>query len=618
MKHSASKALSLIFLSLGIGYLLVILGFNSVYNHLFVHTDNRRGIDHRTKRNMFHQFSKENYFHKHNGRVDEVKKETLPEDDGLMREEIDVLDEIKPKEENMIVISQEENHNTITPMKIPNNLRTVDKEEKTKSKLGSLSCKAYGGPDDEFAQKEMVYWSDIPEDEAFVSPYKKHDKERYLTFEPDGGGWNNIRMAMETVVAMAHAMGRTLVMPPSQHMYLLNKGNREHNFFSFADFYHLEDLASEHLGIKIISMEDFLKRTAMQGLLVNRTTGAVSFPPDNRTDWNGRRLHEKELWEYLRDVTDVRNWKPDHCVFAFPSSPGKETAAHEVSELQSILNSKYKSYKKNPTKPVPVNATVKDRLTEMSSGRKKLCVYDANMQESLVVHFMCYWKQRARLLTHFYTFLFFENYQHDLWTKRFVRDHLRYVDSLQCAAARVVHAIREKVKASGNPEGTFDSFHVRRGDFQYKETRVEASELLRSCKNEIPEGSTVYVATDERNKDFFKPLTARYHLLYLDDFKDLIQDVNQNHYGMLDQLIASKGRVFFGTHFSTFTGFIDRMRGYHVGRNKEEGYEDGLMLDSYFFLPEYKDIKRKYARPRTTFSREFAIAWRDIDHGINT
>ena len=437
-----------------------------------------------------------------------------------------------------------------------------------------------------------------------------------------GGGWNNIRMAMETVVAMAHAMGRTLVMPPSQHMYLLNKGNREHNFFSFADFYHLEDLASEHLGITIISMEEFLKRTAMQGLLVNRTTGVVSYPPENRTDWNGRRLHEKELWEYLRDVTDVKNWKPDQCVFAFPSSPGKETEAHEVSQLQTILNSNYKSYHKDPTKAVPVNAPVKDRLTEIASGRKKLCVYDSNMQESLVVHFMCYWKQRARLLTHFYTFLFFENYQHDLWTKRFVRDHLRYVDSLQCAAARIVHAIREKVKAdddkNNNPEGIFDSFHVRRGDFQYKETRVEASELLRTCKDEIPEGSAIYVATDERNKDFFKPLAERYRLFYLDDFKDLITDVNPNHYGMLDQLIASKGRVFFGTYHSTFTGYIDRMRGYHVEKNKEEGYEDGLMLNSYFFLKLFKNKKRTFASPRTTFSREFPIAWRDIDYGVNS
>lgn len=71
----------------------------------------------------------------------------------------------------------------------------------------------------------MVYWSDIPSDSKFVSPFKPNKIEtiKYMTFEADGGGWNNIRMSMETFVAMAHAMGRTLVFPPDQRMYLLER-----------------------------------------------------------------------------------------------------------------------------------------------------------------------------------------------------------------------------------------------------------------------------------------------------------------------------------------------------------------------------------------------------------
>ncbi len=37
-------------------------------------------------------------------------------------------------------------------------------------------------------------------------------------------------MAMETVVVMAHAMGRTLVLPPAQGMYLLRKDKGEPHF----------------------------------------------------------------------------------------------------------------------------------------------------------------------------------------------------------------------------------------------------------------------------------------------------------------------------------------------------------------------------------------------------
>jgi len=59
----------------------------------------------------------------------------------------------------------------------------------------------------------MVYWEDIPRDALHMSPfhvdhpeYKPHQTgantnkvqkiTQFLTFEPDEGGWNNIRMAM--------------------------------------------------------------------------------------------------------------------------------------------------------------------------------------------------------------------------------------------------------------------------------------------------------------------------------------------------------------------------------------------------------------------------------------
>jgi hypothetical protein len=60
-------------------------------------------------------------------------------------------------------------------------------------KMGYLSCKEFGGPEDEFAQ-EMVYWKDIESDRHYVSPFhvKKGQHRRYMTFEPDGGGWNNM------------------------------------------------------------------------------------------------------------------------------------------------------------------------------------------------------------------------------------------------------------------------------------------------------------------------------------------------------------------------------------------------------------------------------------------
>lgn len=59
--------------------------------------------------------------------------------------------------------------------------------------VAGLNCDRYNGPSEEIAA-EMVYWRDIPKDAEFISPFADHGGgPKYLTFEPDEGGWNNIR-----------------------------------------------------------------------------------------------------------------------------------------------------------------------------------------------------------------------------------------------------------------------------------------------------------------------------------------------------------------------------------------------------------------------------------------
>ena len=85
---------------------------------------------------------------------------------------------------------------------------------------------------------------------------------QYVTFEPDHGGWNNIRMAMEVVLVFAFATGRTLVMPPEQGMYLLNKGvSQDDNKLHFSDFFYLHRLREK---MELMEMKDFLEQEVSQ------------------------------------------------------------------------------------------------------------------------------------------------------------------------------------------------------------------------------------------------------------------------------------------------------------------------------------------------------------------
>lgn len=161
-------------------------------------------------------------------------------------------------------------------------------------------------------------------------------------------------------------------------------------------------------------------------------------------------------------------------------------------------------------------------------------------------------------------------------------------------------------------------FHIRRGDFQFKTTRISAEEIYENSKDELTPNSTIFIATDERDKNFFNPLRSHYDLLFLDDFKQELEGVNTNYFGMVDQLIASRGRIFFGCWFSTFTGFITRLRGYHSQNEKAPGYKEGVLpttfyyatLDRKFELHEFAPLRGGF------FNREFPTSWRNINMGI--
>ena len=74
--------------------------------------------------------------------------------------------------------------------------------------------------DDVPTESEVVYWSNTLETPSTLPPPRQ---DKYLTFEYDAGGWNNIRMGLECLVVLGHVLRRTVVLPPPQPSVL----NRE-------------------------------------------------------------------------------------------------------------------------------------------------------------------------------------------------------------------------------------------------------------------------------------------------------------------------------------------------------------------------------------------------------
>eukprot|EP00903_Cladosiphon_okamuranus_P020412 g18732.t1 len=466
---------------------------------------------------------------------------------------------------------------------------------------------------------DLSYWKNIPQDKMYQSPWgaqarqaKSEGKPQYVTFEPDRGGFNNIRMAMETVLVFARETGRTLVMPAAQKFYLLNKPAVE-----FADMFPIEYL-SEYMDV--VSMEEFLEKEGLAGHL-------GKLPPGNKAA--GHTM--EELQDYLREVADFKpHWHHMKQALIFGPSPDSP-AVPDDKESQAWLS------------------------TFLTKDRRELG-YSEEMQNARHVHFISKHgkgDEEYRLFTHFYTFLGFTDPVAARHHRRLVRDLVHFRESLFCAAATIVGRLRtagggdpgrwsgyygewggmgegagglEGVGQvagveSGDYEGVegvvqkkagFSTFHIRRGDFQYEKMKPPAETIFEATKDLRQPGEVLFIATDERKKNFFDIFAAHHQVFYLDDFKDVLRGIDPSYYLMIDTIVASQGRTFIGTWRSTFTGYITRLRGY---------YRFPTEFSWYFWDERVKNYQPmrldEESTPRNPFfMREWANAWEDIDQDV--
>lgn len=386
----------------------------------------------------------------------------------------------------------------------------------------------------------------------------------------DVGGFNNIRMQMELVLVFAYATGRTLVLPPDQPMYLLDKGKGHQKAHNFADFFPF-DLIQKRMSV--ITMEEFMAREAVTGRLhrqsVDGTTissdsstavksgaGAVMYPPGNKTVFLGTNKEERnQMWYYLRNVSSCPAWKNFKDFVVIPPLPGKGVNMSDPDYLRMA----YPEIAAEGSEYAERVAKGYTHRRELASGGRYAHYYDDYWQQQKVMHFISKPGLGYRLLEHFYTFIHFEDDRMDKYFKRFVRDHVHYIDTILCKAAMIVHQLQME------GEGSYSSFHIRRGEFQYKDVKISATEMMHNVGHFIPEKQLLFIATDERNKSFFEAFHARFpQIRYLDDYMDMagLRDINPNFLGMIDQVVCTRGDVFVGTWFSTFSGYITRMRGY--------------------------------------------------------
>jgi hypothetical protein len=178
---------------------------------------------------------------------------------------------------------------------------------------------------------------------------------------------------------------------------------------------------------------------------------------------------------------------------------------------------------------------------------------------------------------------------------KYIARHIHYNEEIFNEANKVINTL-----------GDYYAIHIRRNDFQYKDLFLSIDKIYSNIKNVIPEGTKLYISTDETDKEFFSLLSDHYQLYFYDDVKHLIfSDINIDLIGPIEQIICTEAITFVGNKLSTFSSYIYRLRGYmkHITDKRFLTYNIECQPDKeedYWWV--------------ATWAREYSQVWESINN----
>ena len=153
---------------------------------------------------------------------------------------------------------------------------------------------------------------------------------------------------------------------------------------------------------------------------------------------------------------------------------------------------------------------------------------------------------------------------------------------------------------------TYYAIHIRRNDFQYKDLFISCKDILEHLKGIVPQYSTLYIATDHNEIEFFAPLKEYYSILFYDDIVKRLKrsPQNPNWIPIIEQLICTRALKFVGMKLSTLSSYIYRLRGYMDDIEDKHYYLNGEP-----FSKEYQCDFRQERRFIANWAREYKCSW---------
>lgn len=356
---------------------------------------------------------------------------------------------------------------------------------------------------------------------AAVRPSSQHSSRskgirRYLSYQPPGNGWNNQRIALENALVLAKLLNRTLVVHPLAPHELGNKmkigkmhGYMVYNMLNSSDLLPLSLFMDLDLMSKVVPVEEV----------------TVSHP------------------QFVTDYSHL-TWK-NICHspgFGFWVDQLPQTAA----EVDLLAKQKFSS----------LGRVWKERCVEEKrrAGRMPsapLIKYVSDLQEdkSEMLYFECG--------TLFGMQIRFTTVERALEAQTWTVDHVRYNQAIWSRVAQVGQII--------GPH--FNAIQVRRRN--HMDSKLPTSFWMeRMVEKSFSKNLSVYVATNDPNKEWFRPFVAEGYKLYFSvdlsqylSFPSVQESLRNDLLAIHEQCLCELADTFVGSPASTFTALIVRHRG---------------------------------------------------------
>ena len=363
-------------------------------------------------------------------------------------------------------------------------------------------------------------------------------RERYVSYQPPGNGWNNQRQALELAIIMAKLLQRTLIVHPMAAHQLGLELKRPHKGPDGKQVYRsgyeaYNAMTTEQLTpvSKLIDLE------RMRELLpvVEWVRSHVEFEQvwSNRT-WR-RVCHSGGHGYWVDRLPSLDDFQTRSVLRWQQFSPAGGWQDKCQKEIEFLSKQAWK-------RPL-----VRSVLDELSSAEEDVIYFAEGTLFGMDIRFLE--RDKALEATH--------------WIMEYV------IPSSDA---------RDKASAVKKRIHPYNAVHVRRGDHQLR--HAAPSLWLKKMKKAgfLENGvKNLYIASDERNEDWFKPFKEEgYTTFFAKDFNDVLQPekvpavARSDILGVFEQAILIDAEKFVLSPGSTFSVFISRSR-------NELGKRDGLL-----------------------------------------